>query len=82
MAKRTFELLGPIENVETFAAGRGILDLAMLRKNYGLGFWRKCKGLARVRFSDGTEYLAELHWYEATGIGRRDLKIKRLLETL
>jgi hypothetical protein len=79
MAKGTFEILGPIESIETFAAGRGIRDLAGLRKKYGAGFWRKCKGVARIKFYDGAEYLAELHWYEANGIGRRDMKVKRVL---
>jgi hypothetical protein len=79
MDVRPFELLGPIGNVETFASGRGIRDLARLRKDYGLGFWRKCTGHAQVRLPDGSAYAAELHWYEAAGIGRREMKIKRVL---
>ena len=82
MAVPNFELISPIWNVETFATGRGIRDAARLRKDYGAGFWRKCKGLAHIRYSDGAEYLAELHWYEATGIGRREMKIKRELKPL
>jgi hypothetical protein len=82
MDKGRIELLGPIESIETFAAGRGIWDLARLRKDYGLGFWRKCKGVAIVRHPDGQKYLAELHWYEASGIGRREMKVKRVLKLL
>ena len=82
MVNGKFEILGPIENVETFAAGRGIRDLPRLRKDYGLGFWRKCKGIAPVRHADGRKYLAELHWYEAAGIGRREMKIKCVLRPL
>ena len=48
-------------------------------KLYGKGRWRKRKGIARVRLSDGSVHLAEIHWYEATGIGRKEYKIKRLL---
>ena len=82
MVKGAFTLLGRIEHVETFAAGHGIRDLARLRKNYGAGFWRKCKGIAPVRLADGTRHLAELHWYEATGIGRQELKLKRILRSI
>jgi hypothetical protein len=74
-----FELLGPITDVETFAVGSAIREIARLRKLYGKGRWRKRKGIARVRLSDGSVHLAEIHWYEATGIGRKEYKIKRLL---
>lgn len=77
-----FELLGPIEHVETFATGHGIRDLPRLRKLYGRAFWRKCKGFAKVRLSNGLPYLVELHWYEASGIGRREMKIKHVLKPL
>jgi hypothetical protein len=60
-------------------AGSGIRELARLRKRYGRGRWRKRKGCAEVRLSDGTIIRAELHWYEATGIGKREFKIKRFL---
>ena len=76
-----FEILGEISDIETFARGTGIREIARLRRIYGRGRWRKCKGLARVRLADGTVHLAELHWYEAGGIGRRELKIKYLLRT-
>ena len=75
-----FEVLGEIAHIETFAAGSAIRELARLRKFYGKGRWRKRKGIARVRLSDGSIQLAEIHWYEATGIGKRELKIKRLIE--
>ena len=75
-----FELIGDITHVETFAVGSSIREIARLRKLYGRGRWRKRKGLARVRLADGTECRAEVHWYEATGIGRRELKIKRLVD--
>jgi hypothetical protein len=74
-----FELLGPIVQVETFAVGARIREIARLLKFYGKGRWRKRKGLARVRLSDGSVHLAEIHWYESTGIGRKEHKIKRLL---
>ncbi len=74
-----FEILGEISDVETFATGSGIREVARLRRIYGRGRWRKRKGIARVRLADGTIQLAELHWYEATGIGRKEFKIKHLL---
>ena len=75
-----FEIIGEITGIETFAIGSGIRELARLRKFYGRGRWRKRKGIATVRLSDGTIRLAELHWYEATGIGRKELKLKRYLD--
>ena len=74
-----FEVLGEISEVETFAAGSAIREIARLRRIYGRERWRKRKGMARVRLADGSVHLAELHWYEASGIGRKELKIKRLL---
>jgi hypothetical protein len=74
-----FEIIGPIQEVQTIAAGRRIREWARLRRRYGRGRWRKLKGVALVRLSDGTARDAELHWYEAAGIGRRELKIKRYL---
>ena len=74
-----FDILGEISDIETFATGSGIREIARLRRIYGRGRWRKRKGIARVRLSDGTIHLAELHWYEAAGIGRKELKIKHLL---
>jgi hypothetical protein len=77
-----FELISEITGTETFATGRGIRELPRLKKIYGSGRWRKRKGFARVRLGDGSEHEAELHWYEATGIGRKELKIKRIITSL
>jgi hypothetical protein len=74
-----FEILGEISDVETFSAGSGIREVARLRRGYGRGRWRKRKGTARVRLTDGSVHLAEVHWYEAAGIGRKEFKIKQLL---
>ncbi len=74
------EILGDITQVETFASGRGIREMARLQKAYGRGNWRKRKGVAEVRLADGRVRLAEIHWYEASGIGRKEYKIKRFLD--
>lgn len=74
-----FEILGDISEIETFAAGTGIRERARLRKVYGRGRWRKRKGVARVRLDDRSVHLAEIHWYEAAGVGRKEFKIKHLL---
>jgi hypothetical protein len=75
-----FEIVGEITHVETFAVGSSIRELARLRKFYGRARWRKRKGIARVRLPDGSVRVAEIHWYEATGIGRKELKIKNYIE--
>jgi len=75
-----FIILDRISQVETFAVASRIRELRRLRRAYGLGHWRKCKGIARVKLQDGTVRRAELHWYEATGIGRYEFKIKRYLD--
>ena len=75
-----FEVVGEITVVETIASGRGIRDLKRLRRNYGAGRWRKVKGVARIRLRNGSIRVAELHWYEAHGIGKRELKRKRYLD--
>jgi hypothetical protein len=75
-----FEIIDQITNVETFATGSSILEIGRLRKLYGKGRWRKRKGIARIRLSDGSIHLAEVHWYEASGIGKKEFKIKRLIE--
>ena len=71
-----FEIVGEIRSIETIAVGIGIRDRARLLKTYGKGRWRKLKGVASVRLKDGAIRLAELHWYEAHGIGKRDFKLK------
>jgi len=75
-----FEIIGIIENQETFATGKGIRELSRLQKVYGKGKWRKRKGVAQVKLANGSILLAELHWYEATGIGKKEFKIKRYLD--
>ncbi len=75
-----FVILGDMTSVETIATGSGIRERARLRRVYGRGRWRKRKGLARIRLADGSIHLAELHWYEASGIGRKEIKIKYLLQ--
>jgi hypothetical protein len=74
-----FDILGEISEVETFAASSGIREIARLRRVHGRGRWRKRKGIARVRLPDGSVHMAEIHWYEASGIGRKEFKIKSLL---
>jgi hypothetical protein len=66
-----FEILGEIAEAETITTGSGIRELARLRKRYGRGRWRECKGVAEVRLRGGEIVRAEVHWYEATGIGKR-----------
>ena len=74
------ESVGPITDVETIAAGRSIRQLSRLRRQYGQGRWRKVKGIATVRVAGGELRRAEIHWYEAHGIGRVRHKIKRFLD--
>lgn len=75
-----FEIIGSITGVETIASGRGIHDLRRLRKNYGKGRWRKMKGIAQIRLRNGHIRVAEVHWYEAHGIGKREMKRRRYLD--
>jgi hypothetical protein len=74
-----FEVVGEITNLETFAVRTSIRELPRLRRMYGSGRWRKRKGTAQVRLEDGSVVAAEVHWYEAHGIGRKEMKIKRFL---
>ena len=75
-----FRILGEITDVETIATRSGIRELARLRRRYGGGRWRKRKGTAQVELAGGVVRVAELHWYEATGIGQHEFKIKRYLD--
>jgi len=75
-----FEVIGTIAHVRTIAVGGRIRDVMRLRNNYGPGRWRKLKGVATVKLESGSVRLAEVHWYEAHGIGKRNMKIKRLLD--
>jgi hypothetical protein len=73
-----FEIISYISKTETIAVGNAIREIKRLRKSYGPGRWKKMKGKATIRFSDGIICKAELHWYEAHGIGRKDMKIKKI----
>jgi hypothetical protein len=75
-----FDIINEIKVIETIAQGTGIRDLARLKKYYGIGSWKKMKGIAHIRLSSGKIKLAELHWYEAHGIGKKEIKRKRYLE--
>jgi len=79
-ANMHFEIISEISDIETIAVGNRIRDIARLRRRYGRGRWRKMKGTALVRLASGRIRLAELHWYEAHGIGRKELKRKRYLD--
>jgi uncharacterized protein with ACT and thioredoxin-like domain len=74
-----FEILSEIEDVETIAAGQSVYIRRHLERTYGKGRWRKMKGKATVQLADGTICEAEIHWFEAHGIGRKDFKIKRVI---
>ncbi|NEX16541.1 MAG: hypothetical protein C1943_07920 [Halochromatium sp.] len=71
-----FEIVGSIRDIQPIATGTGIRDLMRLNKQYGRGKWRKLKGFAAVRLLDGTVHTAEIHWYEAHGIGKKEFKLK------
>jgi hypothetical protein len=71
-----FKIIGEITRIQTIASGSGVRNRLRLQKQYGQGKWRKLKGVARVRLVGGTIRLAEIHWYEAHGIGKREFKLK------
>jgi len=75
-----FEVIGNISEIETIVVNRGIRILPLLQKRYGKGRWRKLKGVATVRLNDGTIRFAEIHWFEAHGIGKRKMRIKHYLD--
>lgn len=75
-----FKIIGEITNIETFAVGRSIRELTRLNKTYGKGRWRKRKGIATVQLNDGSKRPAEIYWYEASGIGKKEPKIKHYLD--
>ena len=77
---KDFDIIEEITDIETIAKGSGINEINRLRKIYGSGNWKKMKGITRVRLPSGRIRLAELHWYEAHGIGRKEIKRKRYLE--
>ena len=73
------DIIGEIEEIETIAVGGSIQDIMRIRRRYGPGRWRKLKGVANVRLESGRICKAEVHWYEAHGIGRKKMKIKMIL---
>jgi hypothetical protein len=75
-----FGILSTISDAETIAVGSAIREIKRIRRVYGPGRWRKRKGVARVRLQDGSVRLAEIHWYEAHGMGRHEFKIKRYID--
>lgn len=75
-----FEIISDISNIETIATARAIKEIKRLRKIYGSGRWRKLKGIETIRLSGGIIFVAEIHWYEAHGIGKSEFKIKRLIK--
>jgi hypothetical protein len=74
-----FEILGEIIDPQLIAQGRGIREYARLQRKYGGKYWRKLKGITLVRSKRGTTRIAEVHWYESHGIGKKEIKIKRFL---
>ena len=75
-----FEIISDITQIEPIAVGTAIRDLARLRRVYGVGRWRKLKGIATIRLANGRIRVAELHWYEAHGIGKKEIKRKRYMD--
>ena len=75
-----FEILSEITGIEIIAVGSHIRDLRQLTETYGAGRWRKLKGIATIRLPNGRVRRAEIHWYEAHGIGKKDVKVKRYIE--
>ena len=75
-----FELIGNIEKIEVVAVGGNIRDIERIQNQYGSGRWRKLKGYGKIKLQNGMFRRAEIHWYEAHGIGKKKMKIKRFLE--
>jgi hypothetical protein len=75
-----FKIIGPLLDIGTIASGKGIRERRRLRRLNGGRNWRKLKGTATIKLADGTMCHAELHWYEAHGVGAKEMKIKRILE--
>lgn len=74
-----FEILGEISSIETIATGRGVYIRRYLERVYGKGRWRKMKGIGTIKLADATICEAEIHWFKAHGIGRKDFKVKRVI---
>ena len=77
---KAFEIISEITEIEPIAIRTSIRDRAHLRKQDGPGRWRKLKGIAMIRLRNGRVRKAELHWYEAHGIGKKEIKRKRYLD--
>jgi hypothetical protein len=75
-----FEIIGEIGQIESIATSSSIREIARLRKQYGPGRWRKMKGVATIKLANGAVRQAEIHWYEAHGIGKKEFKRKRYLD--
>ncbi len=75
-----FEIVDEVSEIEIIASGSGIRIISLLRRQYGAGRWRKLKGVTTIQLSDGSLRLAEVHWFEAHGIGKRKMRIKRFLD--
>ncbi|MBN1997596.1 hypothetical protein JW935_08600 [candidate division KSB1 bacterium] len=75
-----FEIISDITNIEKIAVGNTIREIDRLRRTYGKGRWRKMRGIAKIKFIDGSTRIAELHWYEAHGIGKKEIKRKKYLD--
>ena len=80
MPRDNFQIIGSVEGVQIIAVKHSIRDLKFLERLYGKGRWRKLKGIAKVQLENGRIRLAEIHWYEAHGIGKRQMKIKTYLD--
>ncbi len=74
------ELISDLTNIEIIAVNLSIRELQKLKKQFGGKRWRKLKGIGFVRFPNGEVRQAELHWYEAHGIGKKKLKVKHILD--
>lgn len=75
-----FEIISQITQIEIIAVEHSIDEIERLRREYGYGRWRKLKGVALIRLPSGRIRQAELHWYEAHGIGRKEIKRKYYLD--
>ena len=75
-----FKIIGKVKDVEVIASGTAIRERKRLWKLYGKARWKKLKGIASIEFADGKICRAEVHWYEAHGIGTKEHKIKRIIE--
>ena len=71
-----FEISGSIQGIEIIAKGSGVRARKWLNQRYGRHHWCKMKGISTVKLKGGRMRLAEVHWYEAHGVGEKEFKIK------